>query len=121
MTRILIVDDSLFQRRIISTPLKTEGYEVIEAINGRDGLEKILSGKPDLILLDILMPEMDGFEMLKKLRDTGNTIPVIMLTSDVQNTTRDECLSLGAEAFINKPVKAEELIPVIRSTLARVS
>lgn len=121
MTRILIVDDSLFQRRIISTPLKTEGYEVIEAINGRDGLEKILSGKPDLILLDILMPEMDGFEMLKKLQDTGNTIPVIMLTSDVQNTTRDECLSLGAEAFVNKPVKTEELIPVIRSTLARVS
>jgi twitching motility two-component system response regulator PilH len=117
MARILIVDDSLFQRRIISAPLKSEGYEVIEAVNGRDGLVKRETQKPDLILLDILMPEMDGFEVLKELQAKNNTIPIIMLTSDVQNTTRDECLLLGAKAFVNKPVKAEELLPVIRSYL----
>ena len=117
MARILIVDDSLFQRRIISASLKSEGYEVIEAVNGRDGLEKREKENPDLILLDILMPEMDGFEVLKKLQEKKNSIPVIMLTSDVQNTTRDECLSLGAKAFVNKPVKGDELLPVIKSSL----
>jgi len=121
MTRILIVDDSLFQRRIISAPLKGEGYEVIEAVNGRDGLEKIITQKPDLILLDILMPEKDGFEVLKELQGAQNKIPVIMLTSDVQDSTRDECLGLGARAFVNKPVKGDELLPVIRSALDNTS
>lgn len=111
------MDDSLFQRRIISVPLKAEGYEVIEAVNGTDGLEKIIIEKPDLILLDILMPEKDGFEVLRELQDAQNTIPVIMFTSDVQDTTRDECLALGAQAFVNKPVKAEDLLPVIKSIL----
>lgn len=121
MTRILIVDDSLFQRRVISASLKVEGYEVIEAVNGKEGLEKIITVKPDLILLDILMPEKDGFEVLKELQGTKNTIPVIMLTSDVQDSTRNECMALGAQAFVNKPAKAEDLIPVIRSTLAGLS
>lgn len=117
MTRILIVDDSLFQRRIISAPLHAEGFEIIEAVNGQDGLEKISTEKPDLILLDILMPEKDGRAVLKELHDAKNTIPVIMLTSDVQDSTRAECMNLGARAFVNKPVKAEELLPIIRSIL----
>ena len=121
MTQILIVDDSLFQRRIISAPLKTEGFEVMEAVNGKEGLEKIIVEKPDLILLDILMPEKNGFEVLKELKAAQNKIPVIMLTSDVQDTTREECLSLGAQAFVNKPVKAGDLIPVIRSVLGEKS
>lgn len=121
MTRILLVDDSLFQRRIISAPLKAEGYEVVEAVNGNDGLEKINVLKPDLILLDILMPEKDGFQVLKELKDLQSTIPVIMLTSDVQDSTRDECLGLGAQAFVNKPVKAEELLPIISSALGKRS
>lgn len=121
MTRILIIDDSLFQRRIISAPLKVAGYEVLEAVNGNDGLEKIIIEKPDLILLDILMPEKDGFEVLKELQIAQNTIPVIMLTSDVQDSTRNECLDHGAQAFINKPVKAEDLIPVIRTVLGKKS
>lgn len=121
MTRILIIDDSLFQRRIISAPLKAEGYEVLEAVNGKDGLEKIIIEKPDLILLDILMPEKDGFEVLKELQEAQNTIPVIMLTSDVQDSTREECLKHGAKAFVNKPVKSEDLIPIIRSSLGEKS
>ncbi len=118
MTRILIVDDSLFQRRILSAPLVAEGYEIIEAVNGADGLKKIEAEKPDLILLDILMPEKDGVSVLHDLQKIQNTIPVVMFTSDIQDTTRDECLALGARAFLNKPVKAEELLPVIRSILS---
>lgn len=117
MSKILIVDDSLFQRRIVSAPLKANGFDVFEAVDGKDGLEKILAVKPDLILLDILMPEKDGIQVLKDLHDANNTIPVIMLTSDVQDSTRDECLSLGARAFLNKPVKSDELLPVINSLL----
>lgn len=117
MSRILIVDDSLFQRRVVSAPLKAQGFETFEAVNGKEGLEKILEVKPDLILLDILMPEKNGIEVLKELKRAQNTIPVIMLTSDVQESTRDECLSLGAQAFVNKPVKAEELLPIITSLL----
>jgi two-component system, chemotaxis family, chemotaxis protein CheY len=117
MTRILIIDDSLFQRRIISAPLIAAGFETIEAVNGKDGLEKIITDTPDLILLDILMPEKDGLSVLKELHDVQNPIPVIMLTSDVQDSTRQECLGLGARAFLNKPVRAEELLPVIRSAL----
>lgn len=117
MSRILIVDDSLFQRRIVSAPLKANGFDVFEAVNGKEGLEKIIEVKPDLILLDILMPEKDGIQVLSELHNSQNTIPVIMLTSDVQDSTRDECLSLGARAFLNKPVKSEELLPVINSIL----
>ena len=121
MSSILIVDDSVFQRRVVSAPLRAEGFEVFEAVNGNDGLLKIHVLHPDLILLDILMPEKDGLQVLKELNDAGNTIPVVMLTSDVQDSTRAECLSLGARAFLNKPVKADELIPVITSLITKVS
>jgi len=117
MSKILIVDDSLFQRRILSAPLKANGFEVHEAVNGKDGLEKIIEIKPDLILLDILMPEKDGIQVLKELHNSNNTIPIIMLTSDVQDSTREECLSLGAQVVLNKPVKSEELLPVITSLI----
>jgi len=113
MSRILIIDDSLFQRRVISAPLQKAGYEICEAVNGMDGLEKIHGNSPDLIVLDILMPGKTGLDVLKELKEEGNTIPVIMLTSDVQESTREECLSLGARAFVNKPVRAEEILKVI--------
>ncbi len=121
MSSILIVDDSVFQRRVVGAPLRAGGFTVHEAVDGNDGLLKIKELHPDLILLDILMPEKDGLQVLKELHDTGNTIPVVMLTSDVQDSTRAECLSLGAQAFLNKPVKAEELIPVITSLITKES
>ena len=121
MSIVLIIDDSVFQRRVVSAPLRKEGFIIYEAVNGNDGLEKVSKLKPDLILLDILMPEKDGLEVLKELHDAGNTIPVVMLTSDVQDSTKEECLSLGARVFLNKPVKAEELISVITSLLPEKS
>lgn len=121
MVRILIVDDSIFQRSIISAPLKLEGHEIIEATDGQNAIEKISKENPDLIILDILMPIMDGIEVLKELQHLQNNIPVIMLTADIQDTTKNECLTLGAKAFINKPVKGKELIPVINSVLPELS
>lgn len=119
MSSILIVDDSVFQRRVVGAPLRAEGFQVHEAVNGNDCMLKIREVHPDLILLDILMPDKDGLQVLKELHESGNTIPVVMLTSDVQDSTRAECLTLGARAFLNKPVKAEELIPVINSLIKK--
>ena len=119
MSKILIIDDSLFQRRVVSAPLKTSGFDVYEAVNGVEGLKKMEEIRPDLVLLDILMPEKDGIQVLKELQDAHNTIPVIMLTSDVQDSTREECISLGARAFLNKPVKSEELLPVITALISK--
>ncbi|WP_348632385.1 response regulator [Methanomicrobium sp. W14] len=118
MALILVTDDSAFQRKIISSVLEDGGYELVEASNGREAL--ILAGekKPDLILLDLLMPDMDGFQFMKAAHKKGIETPVVVLTSDIQNTTRDMCLKLGASGFVNKPVEKSKLIPVIDEVLS---
>ncbi|HWQ68037.1 MAG TPA: response regulator [Methanospirillum sp.] len=117
MQKILIIDDSLFQRRIIGSYLKKANFEVIEAQDGKEGLEMIITKNPDLILLDLLMPGKSGFDVLKELKEANIPARVIVLTSDVQTTTRDEVLRLGAAAFVNKPVQEEELIAVIHKAM----
>ncbi|UUX93667.1 response regulator [Methanoplanus endosymbiosus] len=114
MVKILITDDSLFQRNIITEILSESGYEYIEAKNGLAALEILKSEMPDLILLDLLMPEMDGFHFLDEFNKSGYKVPVIVLTSDIQNTTKERCMKLGASGFLNKPVETEELLPLIK-------
>ncbi|ACL17540.1 response regulator [Methanosphaerula palustris] len=113
MARILIIDDSSFQRGIIRKTLQQVNYETIEAKNGREGLERVLDDAPDLILLDLVMPEMDGFTVLSELQKLKNTVPVLVLTADIQEITRDQCLELGAAGFLNKPVKMEDLTSAV--------
>lgn len=117
MARILIIDDSSFQRGIIRKILLQAGYETIEAKNGRDGLQQVIDAVPDLILLDLVMPEMDGFAVLSELQKEKNKVPVLVLTADIQEITREQCLALGAEGFLNKPVKAEDLISAVQDGL----
>ncbi len=117
MPTILIIDDSSFQRTIIKKTLKNESYTCIEADNGRFGLEMAERESPDVIIVDLLMPDMDGIEFLKAIREKAITIPVIVLTSDIQDTTRDLCLKLGARSFLNKPLRTDDLIPAIRKVL----
>lgn len=114
MARILIIDDSSFQRGIIRKTLLQAGYETIEAKNGEEGLLRALDAAPDLILLDLVMPEMDGFTVLTELQKQQNAVPVLVLTADIQEITREQCLALGATGFLNKPVKAEELIRAVQ-------
>ncbi|MDG6250286.1 response regulator, partial [Methanocalculus sp.] len=85
MPTILIIDDSSFQRTIIKKTLKNESYTCIEADNGRLGLEMAERESPDVIIVDLLMPDMDGIEFLKAIREKAITIPVIVLTSDIQD------------------------------------
>jgi twitching motility two-component system response regulator PilH len=118
MTLILVTDDSLFQRKIIASVLIEEGFSLIEASNGRDALIKAEENNPDLILMDLLMPEMDGFKFMETAREKGISTPVIILTSDIQDTTKEMCLKLGAAGFVNKPVEKETLMPVINRLLS---
>lgn len=113
MVRILVTDDSAFQRNIIISILKDHGYEYIEAGNGVEAIEDALKNKPDLVLLDIYMPDSGGFDFLEEAGRLKLDIPVVILTSDIQDTTRDRCLELGASGFLNKPVVKEELLEKI--------
>ena len=117
MALVLIVDDSGFQRRMIRTILAGDGYETIEAGDGGAGIEMAAAHTPDCVLMDLLMPGVSGLDALEILRDQGNTIPVIILTSDIQDSVRQQCMDLGAGAFLNKPPRAEELLKTISDIL----
>lgn len=117
MATVLIIDDSSFQRTIIQKALTNAGYPCIEADNGRFGLEKIEQYNPGIIIVDLLMPDIDGIEFLTILRKKGIKIPIIVLTSDIQDTTRKRCIELGASGFLNKPLRPEELIQAIGQLL----
>ena len=121
MALILIIDDSSFQRGVIRRLVQKAAYQTEEAVNGIDGLVKIAARKPDCILTDLLMPDMGGLELLEVLQEQSITIPVIVVTSNYQNSVRDRCLELGAFALVDKPVRPEELLPVLEQALDRVA
>jgi len=114
MKKILVIDDSWLTRRGIIGILGSDKYEMIEALNGQDGIEKIEKEKPDCILLDLLMPEMGGIEVLKALREKADSAPVIILSADIQETSREQCFKLGAFEFINKPPNENELRGIVK-------
>ena len=109
MSRVLITDDSLLQRRTLSAIVTDAGYEVDTACNGQEALEKIQAHPPDCLLLDMLMPIMDGVQLLEQLEFQGVTLPVIVLSADVQEWLKNRCLELGATSFLNKPVKQDQV------------
>ncbi len=113
MALALVIEDSNFQRKIIIKFLKDEGFEIVEAPNGKIGLEKAAEHNPDIILSDLVMPEVDGFEVLKTLQEQGSKIPIIVLTSDIQVPVREQCLELGAKVFLNKPFNKEQMKKVL--------
>jgi len=118
MVKILVIDDSSFQRKIISSILKEEGYELLTAENGNDGMECISTAAPDLIISDLLMPEFDGFYLLEKMKEKTPAIPILILTSDIQKPTREKCYQMGARGLINKPVHKDTLLPAVKKILA---
>jgi len=113
MPTILVVDDSSFARQSVGGMLKAMGNRVLEAANGYEGMEKAEEHKPDYIVLDLLMPEMNGIEVLRLLKEKGSDIPVIVLSADIQETTQKECMELGAIAFVQKPPKKDELFNIL--------
>lgn len=109
MSRVLITDDSLLQRRTLAAIVTDMGHEVDTACNGQEALQKIQAAPPDCLLLDMLMPVMDGVQVLEQLETQEMKLPVIVLTADVQEWLKDRCLELGVTTFLNKPVKQDQL------------
>lgn len=117
MGLILITDDAAFSRRMIRKAIEEVGHQVIEATNGFEAIEMAASQSPDCIMTDLLMPEMDGFGLLKALGEKGSTIPVIVLSADIQDSARQKCEDLGAFMMLKKPPKAPEIQAAIQKAL----
>ena len=118
MVTVLLIEDSAFQRKVVSSIVKDLGYDIITADNGYEGMERILTDKPAVILSDLLMPEYNGTWVLEQMKAKGITTPVIIVTSDVQTSTKDYCMSLGAFYYLNKPVQKDLLQSAIGKALA---
>ena len=119
MPRILIVDDEPEMVRGLEDNLRFEGYQTLSAANGKDGLAMALHEVPDLILLDIMMPRMSGWDLLRTLRQKGVDIPVIMLTARGEEVDRVLGLELGADDYVTKPFSLRELLARVRAVLRR--
>jgi len=115
MATILVIEDSRFTRSSIARALKNNNYEVLEAENGAIGLDMAIQHKPDFIITDLLMPEMDGFELLENFRTRGIAIPVIVMSADIQETTRRRVLELGAKTLLHKPFQGPKLLAVLNN------
>ncbi len=119
MERILIVEDELPMRTALQDVLEAEGYRVLTAIDGEAGLERAIAEKPDLVLLDIMMPKLDGFAVCAALRRLSNPVPILMLTAKGQVEDRVTGLDAGADDYLVKPFSTEELLARVRALLRR--
>jgi two-component system KDP operon response regulator KdpE len=117
--RVLVVDDEQRILNFLSSKLKASGYDVLTAGNGKDALEQVQAQDPDLVVLDIMMPKMDGFETLKELR-SFSSIPVIFLSAKGANADKVKGLGLGADDYLAKPFSPDELIARIEAVKRRL-
>ncbi len=117
---ILVVDDESRMIRFIQTNLEMDGFQVISASNGLEALDKIRTHLPDLVVLDVMMPEMDGFETLRAIRESYN-VPVIMLTVKGEEHDKHEAFTAGADDYVTKPFSPRELNDRIKAVLRRAS
>lgn len=114
---ILIIDDSEIVRSFLTDALTEAGYEVVEAENGTKGLEAFHEQKPDCVLLDVLMPDIDGLEVLKRIREENEDLPVLVMTGDDPGWARRTCESYGATGFLSKAFDAEKLVETVENVI----
>ncbi len=119
--RILVVDDEIYIVHILEFSLTMEGYEVATASDGEEALRKIEEDRPDLVVLDIMMPRLDGYEVCRRLRQSEDTatLPVILLSAKGRPVDREVGLEVGADDYIVKPFSPRRLLEKIRELLAR--
>ena len=117
--KILVVEDEKNIVDILVFNLMRDGYETLEACDGATGLKLALEEDPDLILLDLMLPEMDGFEVCRRLRSEGRTTPVIMLTAREEESDKIMGLDLGADDYITKPFSMRELLARVKANIRR--
>jgi len=118
--RILLVDDEQSIQELLSFPLRQDGYEVVQASDGREGLELFRESTFDLVVLDVMMPRMDGFELCQRLR-TRSTVPIIMLTAKSEEVDKIVGLEIGADDYITKPFSVREFRSRVKALLRRSS
>jgi len=117
--RILVVDDEDSITQLVSTALRYEGFTVETAASGRAALSEASSFRPDLVLLDVMLPDLDGFEVHRRLANTGSRLPVIFLTARRETNDRVRGLTIGADDYVVEPFSLEELIARVRAVLRR--
>jgi two-component system cell cycle response regulator DivK len=117
--KILVVDDNQDSRELVVKLLKNKGYEMIEAADGEEALEKAVSERPDLILMDIAIPKVDGYEVTKRLKslEEFKGTPIVALTAHAMRGDREKALEAGCEGYISKPINIRELPEQVRSFL----
>ncbi len=116
---ILIVDDEPYMIRLLQHHVERAGYQMVKAVNGREALEKVEAEKPDLIIMDVMMPELNGLEVLSQIRQKSETarLPVIIMTANAQRFTKEEAETAGVSAFLTKPFSPTQLMEEIRRQL----
>jgi two-component system, OmpR family, alkaline phosphatase synthesis response regulator PhoP len=118
-TRILLVEDDLAILTGLSMNLRFEGYEIIQAQDGRTGLQKAIDERPDLVVLDVMLPEMNGYEVVRELRRRGAEVPVVIVSAKGSEADKITGLDLGADDYVVKPFGLQELISRIKAVLRR--
>ena len=116
---VMTVDDSASIRQMVSFTLKNAGYEVIEATDGKDAVDKLSGACVNMVLTDLNMPVMDGLELIRQIRSGGSNkfVPIIMLTTESQDTKKKEGKTAGATGWIVKPFKPQQLLAVVKKVL----
>jgi two-component system cell cycle response regulator DivK len=115
--KILVVDDNQDSRELVVKVLKNKGYEMVEAVDGEEAIEKVIAERPDLILLDISIPKLNGYEVTLKLKNMEEfkDIPVVALTAHAMKGDRMKALEAGCEGYITKPINVRELPAQVKS------
>jgi two-component system OmpR family response regulator len=119
-TRILVVDDEPNITDLVATTLRYEGFEVAVAGNGRDALSLVTSFRPDIVVLDVMLPDVDGFEVRTRLGERGEDVPVLFLTARDAPEDKIRGLTIGGDDYVTKPFSLEELVARIRAILRRI-
>jgi DNA-binding response OmpR family regulator len=118
--RILLVDDELSVQKLLTYPLRKEGYDVVPALDGREALDRLREGNFDLVVLDVMLPRMNGFDVCREIR-ARSTVPIIMLTAKTEEGDKVQGLELGADDYITKPFSIREFSSRVKAVLRRAS
>jgi DNA-binding response OmpR family regulator len=116
--RILLVDDEQSVQKLLAYPLRKDGYDVVSALDGREALDRLRDGAFDLVVLDLMLPEIDGFEVCRQIRATSS-VPIVMLTARIEEIDKVLGLELGADDYITKPFSMREFRSRVKAVLRR--
>ena len=117
MATVLVIDDSDYVRSFCRDVLSDAGYIVLEAPDGLEGVEQFRSAKPDCVLLDIILPDIDGLEVLKQVRDITDKVPVLIMTGDDPGWARRTCEGYGANGFLSKALDADRIVDSVEEAI----